>query len=101
MAVRRAAVLTLSWLLSACAPHAEQAKPVPPPAVSVRPGAQPWPEGSALFRRAPRFVGGDSAYSVALDPERVLWLFGDTFVDPAEDGSRSNGPNFFVRNSVA
>lgn len=63
--------------------------------------AQPWAEGSALFRRDPRWAGADSAYSVALGPRRVLWLFGDTFVDPAADGSRANGPNFFVRNSVA
>jgi len=63
--------------------------------------AQAWPSGSALFRRDGRWVGADSAYSIAIEPQRVLWLFADTFVDPAADGRRSNGPNFFLRNSVA
>jgi hypothetical protein len=63
--------------------------------------ASAWPEGSALFRRDHSWAGADSAYSVELGPRRVLWLFGDTFVDPAADGSRTNGPNFFIRNSVA
>lgn len=31
----------------------------------------------------------------------MLWLFADTFIDPAADGSRENGPSFFIRNSVA
>jgi Domain of unknown function (DUF4185) len=60
-----------------------------------------WPEATAVFRGRGPWLGADSAYSVDLRGGRVLWLFGDTFVDPARDGSRTNGPNQFVRNSVA
>jgi hypothetical protein len=68
---------------------------------AARAEVRAWPEGSALFRSQPAWAGGDSAYSVELGPRRVLWLFGDTFLDPAADGSRTNGPNQFLRNSVA
>jgi len=30
----------------------------------------------------------------------VLWLFADSFIDPAKDGSRIQGTNYLVRNSV-
>ena len=30
------------------------------------------------------WYGGDGAYSIKLDQERTLWLFGDTFVDRKE-----------------
>jgi hypothetical protein len=30
------------------------------------------------------WYGGDGAYSIKLDQERILWLFGDTFVDRKE-----------------
>jgi hypothetical protein len=45
-------------------------------------------------------VGADGAYSIDLGPQRVLWLFADTFIDPQADGSRENGPNVLIRNSV-
>jgi hypothetical protein len=60
-----------------------------------------WPEATARFRGKGPWLGADSAYSIDLRSDRVLWLFGDTFIDPARDGSRTNGPNQFVRNSVA
>jgi hypothetical protein len=62
--------------------------------------AQPWPEASARFHSNGAWLGADSAYSIELGPQRVLWLFADTFLDPKADGSRENGPNFFIRNSV-
>ncbi|HKU44087.1 MAG TPA: hypothetical protein VJR89_38265 [Polyangiales bacterium] len=76
-------------------PSPAQAGAVPAPTVT------PWPEASSRFR-APgsSWLGADSAYSVDLG-DRVLWLFGDTFIDPARDGSRTNGPNLFLRNTVA
>jgi hypothetical protein len=62
----------------------------------------PWPEAAARFRTEDaRWRGADSAYSVDLHAGRVLWLFGDTFLDPARDGSRTNGPNFFLHNTIA
>lgn len=60
-----------------------------------------WPDATARFRGEGPWLGADSAYSVDLGAGRVLWLFGDTFIDPARDGSRTNGPNQLVRNSVA
>ena len=67
----------------------------------VAPSARLWPEASARFHSDRQWLGADSAYSIALDPHRVLWLFADTFLDPARDGSRVNGPNVFIRNSIA
>jgi hypothetical protein len=62
--------------------------------------AQPWREASARFHGDTAWLGADSAYSIELDDLHVLWLFADTFLDPARDGSRTNGPNQFIRNSV-
>jgi hypothetical protein len=57
--------------------------------------ASPWPEADALFRSDPRWLGSDDAYSIELSPGRILWLFGDTFV---EGISRRDAT--FIRNSV-
>jgi hypothetical protein len=54
-----------------------------------------------LFRPRGTWLGADAAYSIDLHDGRVLWLWGDTFVDPKADGSRTNGPNFFVRNGCS
>ncbi|HEX2678857.1 MAG TPA: tetratricopeptide repeat protein, partial [Polyangiales bacterium] len=51
------------------------------------------------FGPAGQWLGADSAYSVELDARHVLWLFGDTFLDPRADGHRTDGPAFFIRNS--
>jgi hypothetical protein len=67
---------------------------------SSPPTAAAWPAGDKLFRSAGAWLGADSAYSIDLDARHVLWLFADTFIDPAADGSRENGPNQFIRNSV-
>ena len=69
----------------------------PPPAVHAT--ARAWPEADLVFQRDARFLGADSAYSVSLGGDRVLWLFGDTFV--ALDDSRSRHHAKMVRNSVA
>jgi hypothetical protein len=67
----------------------------------ARVSAEPWSEASESFHAQPNWLGADSAYSIDLDATHVLWLFADTFIDPAADGSRENGSNFFIRNSVA
>jgi hypothetical protein len=95
---RLALVAALCCGLVACGERVSQPVPV---ARATSADARAWPEGSALFRSDPTWAGADSAYSVELGARRVLWLFGDTFVDPAADGSRTNGPNFFIRNSIA
>lgn len=48
--------------------------------------ARPWPEADRLFDRGKTWIGADGAYSVPLPGDRVLWLFGDTLVDPGHRG---------------
>ena len=60
--------------------------------------ARAWPEADALFRSDPRWLGADDAYSVDLGQGRVLWLFGDTFVDEGPCPNRKAAA--FIRNSV-
>jgi hypothetical protein len=94
----------LAWCCAACA---ASAPPTPTRQASQLeagapiPSATPWRAAAARFRSAGAWLGGDGAYSIELGPRRILWLFADTFVDPAADGSRTNGPNFFIHNSVA
>ena len=40
-----------------------------------------WPEADQLFRRDTRWRGSDAANSIDLGEGRVLWTFGDSFVD--------------------
>lgn len=61
--------------------------------------AAPWPEADALFRKDPRWLGGDDAYSVDLGEGRVLWLFADSFIATSLAGVRREAR--MVRNSVA
>src|SRR5262245_42976457 len=74
----------------------------PPPTELARPEAAitaaPWPEADALFRRDERWLGGDAAITVALEGDRLLWLFGDSFI--AKPGEHSRSGARMVRNSV-
>ncbi len=90
----------LALFALACAAHTGS-EPASPARAELQLPAQSWPEATARFRGPGPWLGADSAYSIDLGRARVLWLFGDTFVDPKIDGSRVNGPNFFLRNSVA
>jgi hypothetical protein len=47
-----------------------------------------WPAADSLFQRDGSWVGADGAYSVDLGDGRVLWLFGDTWIDPTGRGQR-------------
>ena len=58
---------------------------------------EPWPEANRLFTDDPMWRGGDGAYSVDLGGERVLWLFGDSFVGRSDEAAAS----VMVRNTVA
>lgn len=51
-------------------------------------GTQPF--GLSFYPGAPGWTGADAAYSVSLGPDRLLWLFGDTFVDPIVEGRRTS-----------
>jgi hypothetical protein len=58
-----------------------------------------------LFRRDPRWLGGDGAYSLQLRDGRILWLFGDTVVEPHPPYVRTRAylrtHAAFLRNTIA
>jgi hypothetical protein len=84
----------LGWAAVAAALAAAGCRgPMPP---DVR-GA-PWPEANRLFTDDPIWAGGDGAYSVDLGGDRVLWLFGDSFIRRTA-GDATN--QWMARNSVA
>jgi len=60
---------------------------------------EPWSEAEGLFTRDIHWLGGDGASSVDLGRQRILWLFGDSFVNPGE--SRQRKEAVIIRNSVA
>ena len=61
-----------------------------------------WPEADQLFRRDTRWRGADAANSIDLGNGRVLWTFGDSFVDTHPDAAQRNRKRAkFIRNSVA
>ena len=70
-----------------------------PPGPAFQISVQPWEEARKLFRSDSHWLGGDGASSVDLGNGRVLWLFGDSFIDLSGSGSRRNAA--IVRNSVA
>ncbi|MEZ5501627.1 MAG: hypothetical protein R3E50_02820 [Halioglobus sp.] len=101
---RSAAALALaSLLVPGCV------EPLPQPAATEALAglqAEPWPAADRLFFNnpdTPRFKGADVANSVALDGDRVLWVFGDTLV--AEPGAnacdRFDNFGILVHNSLA
>jgi hypothetical protein len=61
--------------------------------------ARPVPELNALFEQKDDWIGGDGAYSVALTPERTLWLFSDTWIGSVRGGRRTNSA--LVNNTLA
>jgi hypothetical protein len=61
--------------------------------------ASPWHEADRLFRRDPRWLGTDSASSVDLGGGRILWLFGNSWVDPRARGERYHAQR--VANTIA
>ena len=68
----------LSWLLLAALPPAAGGAPAKASVPTMT--AEAWPAADALFHSDPRWRGGDAAYSVPLGGDRVLWLFGDSFI---------------------
>jgi hypothetical protein len=86
-------VVVLAWLAPALLP----ADPVDADRLPCFVAAA-WPEADALFRRDPRWLGADVASSVDLGDGRVLWLFGDTWIDPSGSGDRRSAR--MISNSV-
>src|SRR5262245_10095685 len=62
-------------------------------------GAEPAPDLNALFERTSGWIGADGVYSVALKPDRIIWLFSDTWVGQVRDGKRTDAT--IVNNSLA
>jgi len=78
--------------------HSTETRPMGPvdvPCFEV----SPWREADLLFRRDPHWLGADVASSVDLGGGRILWLFGDTWIDPTGRGKRKGA--VMVSNSVA
>ena len=61
--------------------------------------AEPWPAADSLFQRDRCWLGGDAVYSVDLGGDRILWLFGDSFI--ATTDRRDRREAVMVRNSIA
>ncbi|MFH1183700.1 MAG: DUF4185 domain-containing protein [Chloroflexota bacterium] len=61
--------------------------------------AAAWREADQLFHRDPHWLGADVASTVDLGGGRILWLFGDTWIDPTGAGTRRGA--HMVSNSVA
>ena len=76
--------------LAACAAGGDEA------AFSM--SGRPWPEADRLFHEDSRWLGADDAHSVDLGKGRVLWLFGDTLVNPEGRGGRRRAG--MIRNSI-
>ncbi len=52
-----------------------------------------------LFHRNPQWLGADAALSIPLTKNRILWLFGDSFIATSEANIRSESK--IARNSIA
>lgn len=61
--------------------------------------AAAWRDADLLFRRDPHWVGADVASTVDLGDGRILWLFGDSWIDPTGTGTRRGAR--MVSSSVA
>lgn len=57
------------------------------------------PEWNARFEQKQGWIGGDGAYSVGLKPDRVAWLFSDTWIGKIQDGKRFDAT--IVNNTLA
>lgn len=58
-----------------------------------------WPEADRLFQKNDYWIGGDGAYSVDLGSGRILWMFGDSWIDTTGLGRRENA--VMVSNTLA
>lgn len=76
-------------------PTEAQPRPVDVPCFE----AAAWRAADGLFRGDAHWQGSDVASTVELGGDRVLWLFGDTWIDPSGRGTREGGT--MVSNSVA
>lgn len=83
------------WIIAIFIALAPAATFAAPPILS----ADPAPEWNAKFAGKTGWIGGDGVYSVELDKDRVLWLFGDTLIGTVNDGRRTGA--VMVNNTIA
>ncbi len=81
----RALTLTAFFLIAAACASAQDWK------------AQEWKAADRVFHSDPRWLGADAAYTIPLGENRVLWLFGDTFIG---DGKTDRAHAHFIRTSI-
>lgn len=86
-------LIILFWLFSSSAGKTAQSSS----AWTIE--AAPWPAADALFKKDPRWLGADDAYSVDLGSGRVLWLFADSFIATSAASVRRESK--MIRNSLA
>jgi len=86
-------VVLSQWPLSLAAQGVDQA------AAAWHIEAERWEEAEKIFHCDPRWLGGDGATAIDLTAGRVLWLFGDSFIDVSGTGSRKSSA--LARNSIA
>ena len=86
-----------TWRRAAESVAPEVAQPPPPDVPCFESSA--WDDADRLFHRDPHWLGADVASTVQLGDGRILWLFGDTWIDPTGAGTR--GGARMVSNSVA
>ncbi len=67
--------------------------------VASRPTGRAFVEAERLFHQDPRWLGGDGALSIRLSDNRILWLFGDSFI--AISSAHVRPESKLVRNTVA
>jgi hypothetical protein len=60
-----------------------------------------WEAANQLFKRDPYWMGSDDAYSIKLNDNRILWLFGDTLI-ANEKGNRNREADntYFINNTI-
>ncbi len=58
------------------------------------------PDWEAIFTRTEGWTGADGAATLPLSGERLLWLFGDSFIGPVRAGKHAEG-TAMVNNTIA
>lgn len=59
-----------------------------------------WDAANSLFRSDDLWVGGDGSYSFPIGPDRVIWIFADTFIATAPGAGRGHDTSVMINNSV-
>ena len=62
---------------------------------------RPPPQCLPAFPDKDGWYGGDGAYSIALDDQRTLWLFGDTFASTGTEKTNRAGMDIISGNTLA